>query len=192
MAQAEAGERRREAGMKKKIIGLIALLVLVVAAAAWWFWPKPVHLDAQGWTYRLGGQDAQQGQAAKVVLDGEVWRDWQGHRTFSGTIEIEGREAPAPEGQRKVEVRLDEGPADRVMVYGWIDEDGPHTEAYGALYADRGLNKITLRLFKPEGAGKGWSSASGLTFSAPASGREEALRVANELMKKDMQGETLK
>ncbi len=177
--------------MKKKIIGLIALLALVVAAAAWWFWPKPVHLDAQGWTYRLGEQDAQQGQAAKVLLDGEVWRDWQGHRTFSGTIEIEGREVPAPEGQRKVKVRLDEGPADRVMVYGWIDEDGPHAEAYGALYADRGMNKIALRLFEPQGEGRGWSSVSGLTVSAPASGREEALRIANELMKQDMQGETL-
>ncbi|OWR31398.1 hypothetical protein CDO73_06620 [Saccharibacillus sp. O23] len=178
--------------MKKKIIALIALLVLVVAAAAWWFWPKPVHLDAQGWSYRLGGQDAQQGQAAKVVLDGEVWRDWTGKRTFSGTIEVEGHEAPAPEGQRKIQVRLDEGPADRVVVYGWIDQDGPHTEAYGALYANRGMDKIALRLFESEGMGKGWSSASGLIVSAPASDREEALNVANELMEKDMQGEILK
>ncbi|NGZ74439.1 hypothetical protein [Saccharibacillus alkalitolerans] len=180
--------------MKSRNKLLIGLIVLCAAGAAFFvYWPKPVHLDAQGVKYRLGEKDSGGEQLVRVRIDGEVRRDWKGKPTFSGTIDAEGEALPVPEDRRTVKVDLSGKPADGLIIYDYFDDDGLHMYTYGKLFADASFDSVSLNLFEQdEDGGRGWDSGSGLMITAPAKNREQALEIANGLMEREMEGEVLK
>jgi len=170
------------------------VLLGAVGAAFFLYWPRQVHLDVQGVKYRLGEANAGREELVQVKIDGEVWKDWKGAPTFSGTIDIEGSDIPLTESEQKIKINLGEGAGSRLIAYnGYHEITGPFRYIYGSLYADDPLRNVSINVFEQkEDGGSEWSSDSGLMVSAPASNRTEALEVANKLMKKDMRGEVLK
>ncbi len=173
---------------------LSLVLLGAVGAACFLYWPKQVHLDAQGVKYHLGETNAGHEEFVQVKIDGEVWIDWKGIPTFSGTIDTGDDRLELTEDQRKVKVKLNGIAGNNLISYGGFDANtGPFTFVYGRLYADKSFQNVTLNIFEEtEGGGSGWGSDSGLMVSAPASSRTEALEVANTLIKKDMKGGVLK
>lgn len=173
---------------------LSLVLLGAVGAACFLYWPKQVHLDVQGVKYHLGEANAGHEEFVQVKIDGEVWIDWKGIPTFSGTIDTGDDRLELTEDQRKVKVKLNGIAGNNLISYGGFDANtGPFTFVYGRLYADKSFQNVTLNIFEEtEGGGSGWGSDSGLMVSAPASSRTEALEVANTLMKKDMKGGVLK
>lgn len=172
----------------------LSLIVLCALGAAFFlYWPRQVHLDVQGVKYRLGEANAGHEELVQVKIDGEVWKDWKGASTFSGTIDVEGSDIPLTESKQKIKINLDEEAGSRLIAYNGYDEiTGPFRFIYGSLHADDRLQNVTINIFEQkEDGGSEWSSASGLMVSAPASNRTEALEVANQLMEKDMRGKVL-
>ncbi|CAM3963349.1 hypothetical protein GCM10007362_07780 [Saccharibacillus endophyticus] len=174
--------------------GLSLIVLCALGAAFFLYWPRQVHLDVQGVKYHLGEANAGHEELVRVKIDSEVWKDWKGARTFSGTIDIQGSDIPLTESEQKIKINLGEGAGSRLIAYnGYHEITGPFRYIYGSFYADDPLRNVTINVFEQkEDGGSEWSSDSGLMVSAPASNRTEALEVANKLMKKDMRGEALK
>lgn len=182
--------------MKSRNVLWTMLIVLCIAGAAVYIYgPRAVLLDTQGVKYRLGEGNAGKEQLVQVKIEGDIWREWNGVPKFVGTIDIEGEVPEVPNERKKVEVNLSEEAIERLIIYDYFDNEGLHMIAYGRLYTDKSMERISINVFEEtEGSaegGRGWDSGSGLVITAPAQNRQEALKIANELMEKTMDGQTL-
>jgi hypothetical protein len=60
---------------------------------------------------------------------------------------------------------------------------------YGSMFTNHRFNEFTILEYQ---ANAGWNSGHGLTISAPAKSRAEALKLSNQLMKPYLNGHLLK
>ncbi|CAM3643937.1 MULTISPECIES: hypothetical protein [Saccharibacillus] len=179
--------------MKPRNILLALLIVGAVAAAIGFVYgPRPVDLDVQGVKYRLGADAADEAKLVRVKIQGDVWRSWRGTPRFEGTIEVEGEVPEVPAARKKVEVGLGGSAVDRLIVYDYFDNEGLHTVTYGSLYASSDMRQVSIQVFEEGGGGQGWNSGSGLMVTAPAEKRQQALEIANLLMREELEGESLR
>jgi|CeladaMinimDraft_18_1061708.scaffolds.fasta_scaffold01391_6 hypothetical protein len=181
--------------MKRFLLtGVLLLAAAVLAWTAHLFWPKTVNFEAQGMKYRLGAPGSEEERLLTVRIKGNIYREnLRGDRRFKGTIELEGEENPVPANQRQLEIRKFRGFDYYWIVYAYVDDLGrPRQYAQGNLFMNDGFDKVAITLFEQADGQEGWSGASGLMIAAPASDREEALAVANEVMRGYLNGYALK
>lgn len=174
------------------IFGALLAAAALAAYAAYWFWPKTVDFEAQGMKYRLGEAGAAEERPLKVSIQGKLYRNLKGDRIFKGTVELEGEENPVPEEQRSLEITKFRGTDYYWLVYHYIADAKPRTFSQGNLYANGDFSKIAIALFTREGDGGHWGAEDGLMIAAPASNREEAVALSNELMREFLGGYVLK
>ena len=149
--------------------------------------PRSIDVTLTGVKYQLSAEGAKAGtEPATVVIQGKLYTSLKGEHTFKGVVSIVGEQIPVPLDQRKLEIHFaSEGWG--VMAYPYI-----HYNQRGAvegvdiynshiLFANKHFSQVTLLLSTPQ---KVWNSDNGYMISAPASTREEALTMSNNLMRK--------
>lgn len=178
----------------KRIVLFVALLAVAAAAAlfAYRFWPKEVDFEAQGMKYRLGAAGAPEERPLKVSIQGKLYRNLKGDLTFKGTVGLEGEELPVPEDQRAVKITKYKGLDSYWLVYPYIEDAKPHIFSMGQLFTDDDFGRIAIQLYEHEAVGGHWDAESGLMIAAPATDREEAVALSNELLQGYLGGRVLK
>jgi hypothetical protein len=177
----------------KRIVLLAALLAIAAAAfPAYWFWPREVDFEAQGMKYRLGSPGAPEERPLKVSIRGKLYRNLKGDLTFKGTVGLEGEDIPVPEDQRTVKITKYKGLHSYWLVYSYIEDAKPYIFSMGQLFTDDDFGRIAIQLYEHEEGGGHWDAESGLMIAAPASNREEAVALSNELMRDMLAGVVLK
>jgi hypothetical protein len=182
-------------GCRMKRVILIGALLLVAAAAvglAYWFYPRTVDFEAQGMKYRLGTEAAVEERPLKVSIQGKIYRNFKGERTFKGTIGLEGEDIPVPEDQRTVELKRYRSFNAYALTYPFIENGKPRIYSQGTLFVNDDFSKIAIALIEHEADQGHWGADDGLMIAAPALNREEAVVLSNEVMREYLDGHVLK
>lgn len=178
--------------MFKKITA--AIIISLIIFTIWYTFPKQHTTTFEGVSYQLGEEDSYENVV--IHVDGKLQKSFTGKKTFIGTIEIEGDEMPVPPQERTLELVF-EGDNRGIMSYGYVGENAePKIYSYGLIYINRDFSEFTIAKYEKEDEndwGGNWTGDDGLMITAPATDRETALRISNDLMKGFLQeGQTLK
>jgi len=137
-----------------------------------------------GIKYRLGAEGA-------FVIRGKLHTSLTGKRTFKGEVTVVGEQIPVPEDQRKIEILFaNDGWGAMMYPYFLFDARGAvvGSDIYAShsIFASKDFSQATLLLNPGNGTERteDWSTDGGAMISAPASTREEALTLSNQLMRK--------
>lgn len=166
----------------KKVISRVVIIAALVAIAwmLYYIYPKDVYIHTEGVKYRLGDLDT--GTLTNVEVKGKLIHSITGKRTFKGTIWIEGEPMPVPEHSRKLTLKFSSDNSS-TLAYVYSDNGQVAIHHVGSIYINGDFSEFTLTLTeKDEDGSYSWNGGDGLMLSAPASNREEALKLSNELM----------
>lgn len=156
--------------------------------------PKHYTVNLEGVKYQLGAENNHFTKPVTIHIDGKLHQSLTGSKTFKGTIDIDGERVPVPEDQRALVINfLDNGAG--TIVYGYIENGRPGLYSYGVLYTNSNFSEVTITTFQEDETGlfnRGWTSENGEMITAPAANRTEALKISNELMEDNLNGNTLK
>lgn len=176
-----------QGGMELKIKTIFAVLIVgLVIFSIWHFTPKRYNKTLNGILYQLGNEDLS--EKISLHLDGKLHRQINGKITFKGTIEIDGPGVPAIPKDRTEIVFEYHGGNRSLLFTGFriIDDNGrvvPDLYNYGWVYTDNSFSQFTIALFT-DGDASTWSPSHGLTITAPAYDKTEALNISQKLMER--------
>jgi len=178
----------------KRVILIGALLLFAAAAVGlvYWFYPQTVDFEARGMKFRLGAEAAVEERPLKVSIQGKIYRNFKGERTFKGTVELEGEDIPVPEDQRTVELKRYRSFNAYALTYPFIENGKPRIYSQGTLFVNDDFSKIAIALIEHEADQGHWGADDGLMIAAPALNREEAVVLSNEVMREYLDGHVLK
>lgn len=173
----------------RKVVLIWIVVAVVVVGLIYYFLPRQIQMEAPGIKYRLGVENQGTVKPVYVHIKGALYRGWLGNRTFRGTLGIEGEELPVSEVNRELEIQLDKNN------FGWLHYYNVQDEflglyLYGTVTFAKDYSKVTFNIHeKDSDYSSQWNGEDGLMLSAPASNREEALQISNELMGRYNNGE---
>jgi hypothetical protein len=173
--------------MKRPLLIVMGVMLLAAGAIVVYTFPRHVAVSLTGVKYALGTEPNQVVPVA-IQIHGTVRKSLTGSQTFQGTVGVLGASVPNPDNDRPVEIRFDAN-GGGYIVYGYDEHGSPVTRAYGVLFTNNNFSKLTIGEFRP---GTGWAAANGLTISAPADDRAQAVKISSELMKRFLNGYALK
>ena len=164
---------------KKFLIVIITAIVCSVMIASWYFTPKQINKTMHGFSYQLGNEES--GENIDIKINGELRKTFTGKKIFKGIIDIEGIDYPMTPQEREVEMNFVEN--QDFMVYKYIDKEDsdykPEMFNLGAIHINNTFSQLTIRKIDKDGS---WNGNNGLMITAPATDRNEALKISNELL----------
>jgi len=180
-----------------KIVFILLLIIAILGTAVWMYGYTRKHavdVRIDGVNYQLGEENSSNVQAETVTIKGYWSRSLKGIRTFKGTIDFANRPIPVPEEEnREVTVRFtDKGYG--TVVYIYVDNRNkwnvkPIIYHDGALFVNSDFSEVsylimgeTRNMSESGAVSKSWDADSGLMFAGPATTREQALAISNDLM----------
>lgn len=150
----------------KMLMGL--LLLLLIAAVCLLPRPKPMNITQEGVLWRCGVPEEARTTTVKVA--GTYWDYLFGKDDFKGTVWVE--DLPETHGETSI---IDLGDNQ----YGiWYETEDALLRAFGGQFLRK--DGSVLLIIHEDG---GWDADTGLMLTAPASTREEAVALTNELAK---------
>lgn len=165
--------------MKKVLLVLAAVVLVLVGGVVVYTYPRHVAETLAGVQYRVVQGHARRVIPVRVTLDGTLRRSIFGNLTFRGTVGIKGATRPNSNNTRQLTMQFTDGMG--IITYAYFTQGQPMVNTYGAMFINGGVSKLTIL----EGS---WTTVNGLTISAPASTRSQAVAMSNLLMKKFMHG----
>lgn len=171
--------------MKRLAFGVI-VIAFALGAVVFYTYPRHVARVMKGVEYRVGAGHPHI-VPVTIRVHGTLRRSLTGLRTFQGILRISGASVSHPDDNRPLTIRFDSNGAG-IMAYGYDLHGRPITHGAGVVFINHDMSRLTIQEFTP---GAGWTATDGLTISAPARGRSEALQISNELMKKWLKGYVL-
>ncbi|MGZ9584464.1 hypothetical protein [Paenibacillus marinisediminis] len=178
------GEKLKKKWMVTTVIMVILILIVAVTPISV---PRFKHYNHkfEGILYQLGEKNKDFLAPIEVHFDGKLYTDILGKKTYEGIVYINDKDFHIPKERAKVELKFQKNNSvwSAVLFYHYFDPNDFHGSVYGELFIDDDFSKITIT--KPmeysDGSGGGWGSDDGFMISAPATNREEALKITNEL-----------
>lgn len=149
----------------RKLILLIALLC-IIGAYIFYIYPRQIVITYNAIEYQAGSNQLE--KPIKISIDGFYYNKILSNDTFNGTITIDGENLKVNE----LVVDTSGGFLDGINSIG-------NYFSYGRIYASRGMDTITICIFR----NGGWSSEDGFILSAPSMDRANALNISNNLMR---------
>ena len=165
--------------MKKKVMWVIFIVVAILLI--WYKIPVSKHRTFEGVLFQLGAENAHVVQPVEVEIKGVFKRYFFKPRVFEGTLRI-GDERLPPPGSReeKLKIRLGKMEESQIRTY---DENGDFY-FFGLLRLNHNVSKVAITVNEQlENSSTHWSSEDGMVIAAPATNREEALAIADELIR---------
>ena len=128
------------------------------------------HHTITGITYRLG--DESSFEVSEIEFIGRRTKSLLRKGKFEGIVIF---------GEHELEVSLFLDNDNSDVLVGWTpDYDN---DVIGRLYSNNNFEQITICIHEKKGFNsKSWNSDTGLMFSGPATNREEALEISNDLI----------
>jgi hypothetical protein len=183
----------------RKII-LISLSILIIVTTLVYIYmvtyKRSIDVTIQGVNYQLGPENINNVKPETVSIKGSWSKSLNGLRTFKGTITFAHDTIPVPEESRETTILFDKNGYGPIM-YGYFETSSsgvvmPRTYSYGVLFVNSDFSSVTylkmrVVIAKDGSTGGEWNGGDGLMFAGPATTREQALMISNELMKKHLQ-----
>lgn len=171
-------------------LGIGLLVVFEISFFVWYYSPKPINRTFEGIAYQLGEENKGVIEPVVIHVNGQFKRNFDTNKTITGRMDIEEEgEIPIPYDKRELTIRL----SDQSGIISYFDH-GFKSHFYGSIYINSDLTELTIAKYTPHPENpnrSGWNGRDGLMISAPASSREEALHISNELMKPHYRGMNL-
>ena len=170
--------------MKLKLLLILGSGFLLFAI--WYTYPKQVTRTLEGVYLEVGEERGKNIDKASVFIDGKLKRNFNGTKSFSGTFQVENLEMlDTTDSYLEMDFEK-EGWA--TVMFEYTDEDGYlHTNSFIAISINKDFSEVAFTISNESG----WSSNDGKLYAAPAKNREEAINVANRLMKGFLVGKEL-
>lgn len=153
--------------LKNKVLTGLLLLLLVAAAC---LLPLPRKLDATQAAILWRSGSPEDVQSTTVTISGTYWDFLLREDKFDGSIRVEA----LPETNAELSIV----PMGDGQLGLWYADEEMLMKSFGGMFISR--DGSVLLLIHEDG---GWSADTGLMLTAPASAREEAVALANELAK---------
>jgi hypothetical protein len=183
-------------------IVLISLLILTIFITLVYIAFKTsghsIDVTIHGVNYQLGPENSNNVQPETVSIKGTWSRKLNGLRTFKGTITFAHDTIPVPEESRETTISFDRNGYGPIM-YAFFETSSsgvamPRTYSYGVLFANSDFSSVTYLkmrevVAKDGSTGGEWNGGDGLMYAGPATTREQALMISNELMQKHLQND---
>lgn len=157
----------KKVGLQKenrRVILLIALFC-IIGAYIFYIYPRQIIITYNAIEYQAGNNLLE--KPIKISIDGFYYNKILSNDTFNGTITIDGEKLKVNE----LVVDTSGGFLDGINSTG-------NYFSYGRIYASKGMDIITICIFK----NGGWSSEDGFMLSAPSIDRANALSISNNLL----------
>lgn len=174
--------------LRRFIFGILIAVVGFGIYLVWYTLPKSIDREIAGVEYVLGKDGGQTVRPVPIAMRGTLKRSLFGRSQFKGVFDLQGESMPLPDGERTLLMSADRRNGSPMVYYYFDEYHVAHTYSHGIIFADPNFRDFTIMLTHPDG----WSAVNGKMISAPATNREEALRISNELMREHLQGLTLK
>lgn len=181
----------------KLVVVSLLLIAIVLMLGYSYFYTRDhsVDLTIHGIEYQLGTENSHHVRPESVHLKGTWSRSLKGIRTYQGTIHFASDPEPVPQEIREATVHFDQN-GYGAITYGFIEttplgEVKPRTYFDGGLFANSDFSSVAFMIMEKvesdDGSSGGhWNGGDGLMFAGPATTREQALNLSNELMKKHL------
>lgn len=176
------------------LIGILAIAICATLMVYKMF-PRSIDVTLTGVKYQLGTTGEKAGtEPATVIIHGKLYEKLNGNRTFKGEVNIVGEQIPVPLDQRKLVILFaKDGWGAISYPYFIYDERGAveSAEIYPShqIFANKDFTQVSLLIVdnihnsKGENSQTVWNAENGLMLTAPATTREEALSISNQLMR---------
>jgi hypothetical protein len=159
----------------KIIIGIVIGIYIIS------IWPKTYNKTFDGIKYRLRSNE--EFEEVTIVFDGKLTRNFILGNKFVGTLKIGNIDIPSKKSESE-QITLDFNKNNWTTIDEaiWTNEE-PKLISYGEIYFDKKFEHFTIAWKEKDGDGYTWNSGTGLMITAPVKGREEAIKLSNQLMK---------
>lgn len=191
MQMAKEGNKKT---MKKLLItSLIIVFLGLILYISFIIYPRDIQFDTNGIKYRLGNENIGTEKSIHITIQGKLTSSIFGNKTFKGTINLEGEEIPVPQNERDLVLNF-HNELNSEIIFSYIEDGQPFMYSYGSIFINKNFSKESISVYdKNHDNTKGtWVADNGLMIAAPASNREQALKISNELMSKYLRGYILK
>lgn len=172
--------------MKTKSRLSYTILVILLFFTIYYFWytsPIEVSKVYEGILYQLGSENSDVEEKVEIKLVGEVKRKLFSNIKFSGNIQIDSEMIPPAHAKEdKIQFEIGNNHVNGSPIT-YIDLAADGVSKFGNIYITNDLNTFVITVYaQTEDGGSSWNSKDGKVIAAPATSREEALEVTNELM----------
>lgn len=157
--------------IKKYSIISIIFVLLIIYLLSWQ--PRKCNDSFEGVLYRLNNNGII--KETKVSFEGGLIKPIFGRIRFRGFITIDDTK------YNICEIKFDRYNSAQLLYF----TDSGSSSSLGTIYLDKTYERFTIQLYEKEDYNVyGWSAKDGLMISAPASNRDVALEITNEVMYK--------
>jgi|GEM_PF-4677877 len=169
--------------MKQKIAIFLALVVVILGGfSIWYTTPKHYSKTVNGVYYQQGAEGIIEN--IKVHFDGKLTKHINGKRTFRGNVDFEGSKVPQIPKDREKLMMIYNGHHFTTIFSGFriIDDKGRIASdilTYGLAYMDDDFSKFTINVMDADNK---WNPSNGFRITAPATNRQEAMKLSKELV----------
>ena len=171
--------------MKRLFLLVAAAILVLVGLFVYRVYPRHVSLVLKGIEYQAGSPKHQV-KKITLQLNGTLHTSFLGKRTFVGRVTILGATIPNQDNGTSLTTAFNSG-FGSLTYFNWRKFE---YYTYGSMFTNNRFNEFTITEYNPNGSG--WSGRNGLTISAPAHTRTQALQISNDLMAKFFGGRLLK
>jgi hypothetical protein len=162
---------------------LFSIIIFLCAAALILFnfkWTKKIDVTLQDTQFHLGTNE--DGLQTAVKLHGTIKKSWNRIKSFQGTIEVEGEVFPTTNHEKEIIVTFQDEGYGQIKNYYW--QSGGYFQPYGLLFVNNDISKLAIiPYFEKDGtSNNGWSAENGRLIIAPAVDKQEAIKIAKDLI----------
>lgn len=168
------------------------MIVIVLPLYIYARWPISLNMDYPAVRYRLGVENKGEVSQIHVSINGKIKKDFLLRKRFKGYIDISGIDDLNIEPVKiqysdvELDMRIDDFNRGSLTYFDYKKHLQSHSP--GTIYFDPTFSNLTIGLYEftkgSDGTKHGsWSGSDGITVSAPATNREEALAITNAIFK---------
>lgn len=159
-------------------ISIPLILVAILIASIVYVIPKKINTTMTGLKYRLGSEYADDLEEYTFTFEGQLQRRIFSHNSFDGYITIKTKEN---EESNYGSIAFNKHAG---SVYFDEYEGYLFHVKFNEFFLNNNMTKMSIRLYKideEDSSHSSWDGADGYIIAAPASTREEALDISNEV-----------
>lgn len=173
--------------MKKALLVVGALLTVAIGCMIYRVYPRHVSVALKGIEYQAGSAQHQV-KTVTLEINGTLHTSLLGKQTFDGTVNILGTTVPNRDNGKPLTIVFNADlTGGEIIYFNWKTKK---FYDYGSMFTNHRFNQFTILEYQSDGSG--WSSGNGVTISAPAQTRSQAVQISNDLMKNYLNGNLLK
>jgi len=167
--------------MKSKIRIIAIIFTVILIVIVFYTYPRQINKSLEGIVYRNGSENNNYEEKVDIKINGTLRYNLLGNKVFKGAIKINGKDTFKFNGEQlNIEFKFPLlGKNGGVLQHFYSD-----IFVYGFIYINGEFDQLTIQKHEKYSNGEvGWKVENGLMISAPATNRNEAVRISNEILK---------